>query len=290
MATRKLLTGSALALVLILGIGACTTANIDALRRSASGGGDAAGGFDAALAREYLAFAELELAQQDWPDQAYFAAKGLSAASGQRPGPEALADWSLPAAQRTLIAARRETLLRWLDGGARERDPGGAARAQVLFDCWIEQQEENWQSADIAYCRDGLTAILTAAGPATAHLPTPDTPRRLVHFDFDSRELDAGAMRNLDELPLGGAGVDGRTLLIQGHSDSAGLPSYNFWLSLKRAEAVADYLRDRGADPARIRIEALGESRPRVATADGAVEPANRRVELWYAALPERDG
>src|SRR5579884_1817762 len=38
--------------------------------------------------------------------------------------------------------------------------PSRAAEAQFYFDCWVEQQEENWQTDDIAYCRDNLTKSL----------------------------------------------------------------------------------------------------------------------------------
>ncbi|GAV36929.1 outer membrane protein precursor [Roseomonas sp. TAS13] len=51
-------------------------------------------------------------------------------------------------------------------------------------------------------------------------------------------------------------------------------------LSRRRADAVAAELVRQGIQRSEITVEAFGESRPLVPTADGVREPQNRRVEI----------
>ena len=72
-----------------------------------------------------------------------------------------------------------------------------------------------------------------------------------------------------------------------GDADRGGRPcrplrhaSYNQRLSQRRADAVAAELVARGVPRNIITVQAFGESRPLVPTADGVREPQNRRVEI----------
>ncbi|HEY8611038.1 MAG TPA: OmpA family protein, partial [Roseomonas sp.] len=67
---------------------------------------------------------------------------------------------------------------------------------------------------------------------------------------------------------------------VAGHADRSGTPQYNQRLSQRRAEAVAAELARRGISRPQMSIQACGESRPLVPTADGVREPQNRRVEI----------
>ncbi|WP_139323556.1 OmpA family protein, partial [Roseomonas sp. TAS13] len=60
----------------------------------------------------------------------------------------------------------------------------------------------------------------------------------------------------------------------------SGTPQYNMGLSRRRADAVAAELVRQGIQRSEITVEAFGESRPLVPTADGVREPQNRRVEI----------
>ena len=48
------------------------------------------------------------------------------------------------------------------------------------------------------------------------------------------------------------------------------------------AQSVAQALGQRGIPTSTMRIEAYGETEPRVPTADGVREPQNRRVEIVF--------
>ena len=243
--------------------------------------------FSKALAAEYLAFAESEAAQADWRDQAYFARKGLGAARVETILPEQLAGWNLPEAAIPELTTARADLLGLLDTSARTKFPQDAARAQVKFDCWVEQQEENHQPNDIAACKEEFMAELEklrglmqpAAAPAPAARPGP--ANFLVFFDFNSAEITPEAENNLRIAVQQAAGYEGgAAVTIVGHTDLSGSVDYNRALGMRRAEAVAAKLSELGLRESAISILSLGESEPLVPTDDGVREPQNRRAAV----------
>jgi outer membrane protein OmpA-like peptidoglycan-associated protein len=101
----------------------------------------------------------------------------------------------------------------------------------------------------------------------------------LVFFDFDRADLTDRARQIIAE-----AATNSRTgttrIEVSGHADRSGTPQYNQRLSERRAAAVAAELERRGVARSAMSIQAFGESRPLVPTADGVREPQNRRVEI----------
>ena len=69
-------------------------------------------------------------------------------------------------------------------------------------------------------------------------------------------------------------------IVIEGHADRVGASEPNLRLSERRANAVADYLRQRGVT-APLAIRFRGEADPMVGTADGVPEFQNRYVSIW---------
>jgi len=127
-------------------------------------------------------------------------------------------------------------------------------------------------------------AFGAAPAPAPVVAPTPaaaPAPARtfLVFFDFDRADLTDRARQIIGE-----AATNSRTgttrIEVSGHADRSGTPQYNQRLSERRAQAVAAELERRGVARSAMSIQAFGESRPLVPTADGVREPQNRRVEI----------
>ena len=245
--------------------------------------------FSKALAAEYLIFAESEAVQADWRDQGYFARKGLAAARVETVLPETLDGWNLPESHVQELTTARAELLGLLDGNARTRFPQDAARAQVKFDCWVEQQEEDHQPVDIAACKDefqvemeklrGLMQPVAAPAPAPAARPGPSN--FLVFFDFNSATITPEAENNLRLAVQQAAGYQGgAAVTIVGHTDLSGSVDYNRALGMRRAEAVAAKLSELGLKESAISILSLGESEPLVLTDDGVREPQNRRAAV----------
>lgn len=254
--------------------------------------------FTRALAREYRDFANRELEDMfDFPDALHFARKGLAAADGEAVGPEPIEDWNLSEQGAAVLAQARARLVRSLDAGGRERAPQLAARAQVSFDCWIEQQEEGWQDDDIAACRQSfeqyIAELETALRPppvvervvAPVPVPPPMAPKDamyLVFFNWNASKLDDGGFTVLDAVAREVAASRPPRLSIVGHTDTSGARSYNQRLGLKRAGAVRDGLVARGVDARMIATRSMGQEDLLVPTPDGVREPANRRTTIAF--------
>jgi OOP family OmpA-OmpF porin len=121
------------------------------------------------------------------------------------------------------------------------------------------------------------------APPPPAPAPAPVEERivlRGVNFDFDKAEIRPDAAVILDEAASILNANPGRNVRVEGHTDSVGTDEYNQQLSERRANAVRDYLVEKGVDASRLTSAGFGESNPIASndTADGRA--LNRRVEL----------
>ena len=118
-----------------------------------------------------------------------------------------------------------------------------------------------------------------AVAPAPAAAPAP-ARTYLVFFDFDRADLTDRARQIIAEAAQAVTTTGTTRIEVAGHADRSGTPQYNQRLSQRRAEAVAAELSRRGIARSQMSIQAFGESRPLVPTADGVREPQNRRVEI----------
>lgn len=101
-----------------------------------------------------------------------------------------------------------------------------------------------------------------------------------VTFAFDRADIRPrffGVLNGFIDTLLRYPGTD---VEVIGHTDSVGSEAYNMDLSERRGRSVADYLVARGVDPARLVVEAMGESQPIATNATAEGRAANRRVEL----------
>lgn len=101
-----------------------------------------------------------------------------------------------------------------------------------------------------------------------------------VLFKTGSDKLTNDSYKVLDELVDVMKKNPGLRLTIDGHTDNTGTPQINLVLSQKRADAVKNYLVQKGIDTARIKAVGHGQEQP-VAdnnTAEGRAR--NRRVEM----------
>ncbi len=258
--------------------------------------------FTQALATEYREYANSEMKDMfDYPDALHFARKGLAAASGEAVLPEPIADWNLSEQHYQELDAARGRLIVAYDMGAREVAPELAAKTQARFDCWIEQQEENWRSGSKG-CKEEFFAALqelegmlqplpAEAPPAEAVSPfdvDPNAPMQaenamyLVFFDWDQSTLSSGALNVLDAVAEEVRNNPPTSINIIGHTDTSGPTDYNQRLATRRAEAVKKALIERGIAADMLWSDARGESELLVATPDNVREPANRRANISF--------
>lgn len=289
-------------LVGVIGLTACSGFDkmdeVQALN-SANAVGNA---FTQKLTEEYRNYVNRELdSYKDHADSLHFARKGLAAARGDMVMPEPVSDWNvLPGHAEELINARSR-LVAVYALGAREMQPDLSAFAQSRFDCWIEEQEENFQQDNINACKsdfmNALAQLEAAMPPPAPPAPEPvaepfdvdpsepmkiENAKYIVFFDWDEYSLTAGANSILDAVAEEAKGRSLTAINLVGHTDTSGSRAYNQKLSMKRANAVRDALIQRGVDAGTLVVNHRGEEELLVDTADGVREPANRRTEITF--------
>ena len=101
-----------------------------------------------------------------------------------------------------------------------------------------------------------------------------------IFFDFDKSVLKSESFPELDRVVKLLNDRESITIDIAGHTDSIGAESYNLQLSKRRAEAVYNYLVEKGVSQDRIQVKYYGESQP--ISSNDTVEGRrdNRRVEF----------
>lgn len=258
-------------------LAACST-DIQKIRTTEPSGGTP---FTQALTKEYRDLSVFEADEMyDWRDAGWYARRGLASARGELVTPQDPAERDLPADTLPEINDVRARLITALDGGARDAKPEVAARAQSRFDCWLEQQEENFQQDHISTCRDELMAALTEleAKPAAPVAAAPAT--YLVLFDFDKSNINAAGQSVLDQVVADYNNNKSTAISVTGHTDRAGSAAYNEKLSERRADSVRAALIAAGIPAESITTAWKGETENAVPTADGVREQANRRAEI----------
>lgn len=283
----------------LIGLSACSNYQVHSEVKALNEVQPVGSPFTQNLAAEYRTFTNRELNQMfDYPDALHFARKGLAAASGEVVMPEPISDWNLNPQHMEELSAARGRLVVAFDLGAREVAAQQSAIAQARFDCWIEQQEENWQDNDINQCKsqflEAMNALEGMVKPAPVMQPVdpiatePSEPMKveeamyLVFFDFDKSNIASSGESVLDAV---GTEVKSRSLNVVnvvGHTDRAASRTYNNRLAMKRANAVRDALIKRGVDASLIKVDGRGEDQNLVQTDDNVREPANRRAEITF--------
>jgi outer membrane protein OmpA-like peptidoglycan-associated protein len=247
--------------------------------------------FNRNLQEGYLKLSESEYDEADYADSDYFAMRSIEAAKGGSVEPEMISSRSLPEDKVGELTNQRLRLMNALAAGATEAKPLDAAEAQVSFDCWMQEQEENFQPEDIAACRDRFMMAVAkleeqpkvAAAPAPAPEPMmkPEPAAFTVLFDFDDSGLTPDARAMLADVVAAAKKSDYQTIDISGYTDLTGSEGYNQVLSEQRANAVINFLVDSGIEAGKIVGQGYGMADPVVAVK--APEQRNRRVEIKLA-------
>jgi peptidoglycan-associated lipoprotein len=121
----------------------------------------------------------------------------------------------------------------------------------------------------------------TSKGSADGSAQTPTRPPHTVYFEFDSAEIRATSLGDVEALARyyrehGTAAA----IVLEGHADERGSREYNLALGQKRAQSVLRALALLGVPPGRTEAISFGEEKPAVTGHDEAAWEKNRRVEL----------
>ena len=161
--------------------------------------------FDKALYQEFIALSESEFEEGDHLDAHRFARRAKLASEARPARPEALSRRDLPSNVVADLARARNRLVDTNYKGGRYKAAEESARAHAMFDCWMQEQEENNQPDDIARCRVAFFSALHKVEAAVAPEGPAALPSSLVVLLEDAdggvgmvKVSNAGTTRTLD--------------------------------------------------------------------------------------------
>ena len=180
------------------------------------------------------------------------------------------------------------TFLSKLEDDVLTSNPDQIRRAEKEYRSKLEElaapPAENPSFSDII-SSDDITKSLTRAPALTRGLSFlwHDRPFIDIHilFDTNSSKVKTVSLLQLKEIAksLNSPTLKNTTILIEGHTDSAGSASYNLKLSSSRAESVHRVLTGKfDVKNSRTQIKGYGESRPTVSNSTKEGKARNRRV------------
>ena len=100
---------------------------------------------------------------------------------------------------------------------------------------------------------------------------------RKVYFPYNSAELDLNAKVILDDLTSDMTADSAYNVSIVGHADNRGTVGYNDNLSVRRAQAIRNYLVSKGLTSASISTNGVGEAQPASTNNTDSGRAINRR-------------
>ena len=107
-----------------------------------------------------------------------------------------------------------------------------------------------------------------------------DQLKKGIQFKTGSATLTKGSYATLDGVAELMGKFPSANLEVQGHTDNKGAETKNLQLSESRAQAVVDYLVDKGISAERLRAVGYGSSNPIANNRSASGRAQNRRVEL----------
>ncbi|MFC5473602.1 OmpA family protein [Paraherbaspirillum soli] len=106
---------------------------------------------------------------------------------------------------------------------------------------------------------------------------------RTIEFDTGQTTITASGKQILDEMSAALLKLKDKKVEVIGHTDSQGLRASNLSLSKARADAVKEYLAQKGVNPDSIATSGQGPDRPIVTNDTAEGRSRNRRIEFRVA-------
>lgn len=149
---------------------------------------------------------------------------------------------------------------------------------------WLDHNQQLY--ATVLYTARVKNAVVNL--PVAAKEPPPAiekvVPEKIrlpiVHFDFDKYNIKKIYVPDLDEHVAYLTNHPSSPVTVEGHTDFKGSDNYNQKLSERRANAVRQYLIQKGIASARIKVVGYGEQRPIADNKTDEGRAMNRRAEF----------
>jgi len=149
---------------------------------------------------------------------------------------------------------------------------GGAVGA-VAGNLWSKRMEDKRKAMEQATKGTGIAVTRTADNQLKVNVPSD------FSFDVGRSDVKGNMSPVLDEFARGLDPI--MQVRVVGHTDSTGSDAINNPLSVRRAEAVRDYISTKGVAGTRVATEGHGAREPVADNASVAGRAQNRRVEIF---------
>ena len=222
----------------------------------------------------------------DFAGSEHLAGKSLAAGKGEAVLPDAIENRGRPIAMTSDLVDSRNRLMAAFGRNAATIIPDDAARAQVAYDCWLEEAsdpvqavESKWLENKVRNCRDDFYKAMAQVDAATPE-KVARHQRYVIFFENGSAAITRDAQKTLQDAANYVRQNGGSRISVIGGTDRVGKTAYNQALSERRAEAVQQALSHEGVPEAQIKTEGRGEDHPEILTPEGVAEPRNRHADI----------
>jgi OOP family OmpA-OmpF porin len=142
---------------------------------------------------------------------------------------------------------------------------------------------------DASACPQPAAEPVMVSEPVPVVAPPPPAPKPAiiekgrqtlnVEFDFNKSIIKQGYDKDINDLVQVMKDYPDLKVVIEGHTDNIGTAEFNKELSQRRADAVKQYMVEKGIDANRITAEGFGFDRPIASNDTEEGRQKNRRVE-----------
>ncbi|MBA3595904.1 MAG: OmpA family protein [Methylibium sp.] len=124
-----------------------------------------------------------------------------------------------------------------------------------------------------------------AAQPAAGVAVEPVTVRTVANFGFDQASVRSNDGEDILTEVHKLEDVTWQSVTATGHTDSIGPEEYNEGLSVRRAQAIKDFLVGKGVDPTIIATDGKAAAVPVAANDNATGRAENRRAEIEFKGV-----
>lgn len=256
--------------------------------------------FEKALFKEYSKMASYE-AKLDSLDEnvAFFVNRAKKAATGKAPSTQMISDRKIKGKYAKDLGPAYARLWAALDSKGAKLDGKNAAKAQVMFECWLRQAEKNQKkNKKMGSCMStfyGAMAMVEGAIYSAKQKKKAASKKKvtkkaagsvrtkyfIAFFDFGSSKLSKKAQISVESALGFAISKKSNSIAVTGHTDTVGSKKANKALSKKRVASVLAMFKAAGFNLKKDIVDvSLGEIDPAVASGDGKKEARNRRVVI----------
>lgn len=214
--------------------------------------------FPSSLAAEYLAYSESEIEQKRDSSADYFAAKGVDAAKGGNVEPDRVSNDS-PNFKK--LTQSRAALMEALTEGAKKLAPQKAARAQLLFDCWNEQESKKISMQKIS-CEKEFAIAYDELRDVADDITYGADSKNTVEFVPGNADLGGDEMLLIKAIAAHLSGYSDYAVQLDAHLDGKDIKSKQLFLMNKRIAVLKSSLIKAGIPKKKIFIAKPSAKKP----------------------------